>query len=94
MVETYCLYFKHINALTTRYIQEQFLVYSWLEFPMFIEIIIKRPTMNSKFDITMKLLVSDCLLPYEIFDIDSRKNRYIYPSCSQNSKCIKMYTNK
>lgn len=92
MTQTYCLYFKHINAITTRYIQEHFLVYSWLEFPMFIEIIIKRSQGYSKFDIIMKLLLSNCLIPFELFEIDNRFNNYIYPSCTTNTKCIRMYT--
>lgn len=92
MTQTYVLYFKHINAITTRYIQEQFLVYSWLEFPMFIEIIIKRSQGCSKFDIIMKLLLSNCLIPFEIFEIDLKFNVYIYPSCTTRStKCIKIY---
>lgn len=94
MVETHILYFKQINEVTVEYIQKNFLVYSWLEFPLFVEVIIQRGYNISLFDLRMEFLFNNLSYPFEIFNIDSRKNRYIYPSCSKNTKCIKMYTKK
>ena len=92
MVETYILYFKQLNKATVKYIQEEYLVYSWLEFTIFTEVIIKRQRNMNIFNLKLEFLYHNLSYPFEVFNPNAKYNRYIYPSCNSNTKCIQMYT--
>lgn len=91
MVDSYCLYYHYIERVHLEKLNEHFNVYSVLEFPNMVEVIIKKPFNFSKFDLKMKFLILNLPLPYEIYRINSRSNQYIYPSNPINTKCIRIY---
>lgn len=91
MVESYVILFKELDYNTIQYLNNHYNVYSCLEFPSMVEVIIKRPRNMNIFNLKMMFLYHDLSYPFEIFDIDTRYNYYIYPSCIPNTKCKRSY---
>lgn len=92
MVDTYVLFFHSISSKDIFNLKIRYYIYSVLEFPSFVEVIISKPYGYSSSKLLHYLVNKGLPKPVSLFNIDHRWNSFLYPSSKSNTKCNRMYT--